>query len=158
MTKEHIIETEMKVPRLGVMLVGLGGNNGSTMVAGIFANKKKMEWDTRNGRVSANFYGSLTQCATVHVGYQFDEKTRQLHDAYMPVKDLLPMVNPVDFEISGWDISGANLFEACKRAKVLEPDLLNQLRGDLEKIKPLRAAFKGDFIASNQSDRADNIL
>ena len=67
--KEHVIETNTHVPKLGVMLVGLGGNNGSTMVAGILANKKKLSWDTKQGRVSANFYGSLTQCATVHVGY-----------------------------------------------------------------------------------------
>lgn len=29
-----------KVPKLGVMLVGLGGNNGTTLVAGILANKQ----------------------------------------------------------------------------------------------------------------------
>lgn len=67
----------------------------------------------------------------------------------MPIKEILPMVNPCNIEISGWDISSANLYESCKRAKVLEPDLLNQLKTDLEKIKPMRAAFKGDFIASN---------
>jgi myo-inositol-1-phosphate synthase len=37
------------VPKLGIMLVGLGGNNGSTLVAGIIANKKKLSWDTKNG-------------------------------------------------------------------------------------------------------------
>lgn len=41
---------------------------------------------------------------------------------------------------------------------MLEPDLINKLRNDLEKIKPMQAAFKGDFIASNQADRADNVL
>ena len=39
MTREHTIETEKRVPKLGVMLVGLGGNNGSTLVAGLLANK-----------------------------------------------------------------------------------------------------------------------
>ena len=43
---------------------------------------------------------------------------------YKPIKDLVPMVNPVDFEIAGWDISNANLYDACKRSKVLEPDLI----------------------------------
>lgn len=47
MSREHIIQTEKKVPKLGVMLVGLGGNNGSTFVAGILANKQKMTWATR---------------------------------------------------------------------------------------------------------------
>lgn len=36
----HRIETVNTVPKLGVMLVGLGGNNGSTFVAGVLANKK----------------------------------------------------------------------------------------------------------------------
>jgi hypothetical protein len=35
----------------------------------------------------------------------------------------MPMVNPCDFEISGCDISNLNLFEAFKRAHVLEPAL-----------------------------------
>jgi myo-inositol-1-phosphate synthase len=70
----------------------------------------------------------------------------------------MPMVNPVDFEISGWDINGANLFEACKRAKVLEPSLVNALREDLEAIKPLPAVLNQDFIASNQSDRVNNVF
>lgn len=47
------------------------------------------------------------------------------------------MVNPVDFEISGWDINSANLFDACKRSHVLEPSLVDALKGDLENIVPL---------------------
>jgi myo-inositol-1-phosphate synthase len=51
-----------------------------------------------------------------------------IEDVYMGIKDILPMVNPVDLEISGWDISGMNLYDSCKRAKVLEPDLIKQLK------------------------------
>ena len=36
--------------------------------------------------------------------------------------------------------------------------MIHQLKEDLEKIKPMPAAFSGDYIASNQADRADNIL
>lgn len=68
------------------------------------------------------------------------------------------MVNPVDFEISGWDISDANLYESCKRAKVLEPTLIEQLKGDLEAIKPLQAVLNPDYIAANQEDRANNVF
>ena len=70
--KEHKIVTEKAVPKLGVMLVGLGGNNGSTIVAGILANKKKLTWETKNGTVGANFYGSFTQSSTCHVGFKLD--------------------------------------------------------------------------------------
>ena len=47
-----------------------------------------------------------------------------MKDVHKPIKDLLPMVNPVDFEIGGWDISNVNLYEAAKRSKVLEPTLV----------------------------------
>jgi myo-inositol-1-phosphate synthase len=68
------------------------------------------------------------------------------------------MVDPCEIEISGWDISRLNLYESCKRARVLEPTLIEQLREDLERIKPLPAALNGDFIAANQSDRSDNVI
>ena len=38
------IKTGKLVPKLGVMLVGLGGNNGSTFTAGIIANRRAMSW------------------------------------------------------------------------------------------------------------------
>ncbi len=77
---------------------------------------------------------------------------------YLPIKDLLPMVDPCDFVISGWDISSENLYSACKRSKVLEPDLVNKLKDDLQAIVPMPAALNGDYIASNQAERADNVL
>ena len=124
-TKAHIIKTDKRVPKLGVMLVGIGGNNGSTFLAGILANKNNVTWETKNGIQTPNFYGSFTQCATVHVGFTHNEETGELEDVYKPVKELLPMVNPVDIVISGWDISSKNLYESCRRAQVLEPDLID---------------------------------
>ena len=47
--QEKTITTDKRVPRLGVMLVGLAGNNGSTFVSGILANKMNMSWETKNG-------------------------------------------------------------------------------------------------------------
>lgn len=76
----------------------------------------------------------------------------------MPIKDIIPFVNPCDIEFSGWDISEKNMYEAARRAKVLEPDCIRQLKEDLEKIVPLPAALNGDYIASNQEDRATNVL
>jgi myo-inositol-1-phosphate synthase len=108
--------------------------------------------------VSSNYFGSFTQSATCHAGFRLDASSGCLEDVFMPVKGLLPMVNPDDFVISGWDISSANLYESCKRSKVLEPDLLRQLKPELEKIVPLPAALNQDYIASNQAERADNVL
>lgn len=43
------IRTEKRVPRLGVMLVGWGGNNGTTVTAAVLANKMKLTWKTKTG-------------------------------------------------------------------------------------------------------------
>jgi myo-inositol-1-phosphate synthase len=56
----HTIETDTRIPKLGLMLVGWGGNNGSTLTAGILANKHKLTWRTKQGEMSANYYGSFT--------------------------------------------------------------------------------------------------
>ena len=98
------------------MLVGIAGNNGSTFTAGVIANKQRLSWETKNGPQSANFFGSFTQSATTHVGFKFDETTGNLSDVHKPIKELLPTVDPIDFEISGWDISNTNLYEAALRA------------------------------------------
>ena len=42
-------KTDCKVPRVGCMLVGWGGNNGSTLTASVLANKMKLEWRTKEG-------------------------------------------------------------------------------------------------------------
>lgn len=49
------IRTERKVPKLGVMLVGWGGNNGSTVTAAILANKHQISWQTKDGLKEPNW-------------------------------------------------------------------------------------------------------
>jgi myo-inositol-1-phosphate synthase len=156
-TVEHVIETEATVPKLGLMLVGLGGNNGSTLVAGLLAHKNNTTWESKTGIHTPNYYGSFTQCATAKVGMRKLPKGG-IEDVYKPVKELLPTVNPADMEVTGWDISNSNLYDACKRAGVLEPDLVNKLEAELKQIVPLKAAFNPEFIAANQSDRVDNVI
>lgn len=53
-------------------------------------------------------------------------------EVYKTIKDLVPMVNPNDIIVTGWDISDLNIYESCKRAQVLEPDLLEQLKEQLK--------------------------
>ena len=109
---EFTFKTKLKPAKTGLMLVGIGGNNGSTVTGAIIANRQKMSWETRNGIQKANYWGSLTQATTVHLGW---DGQRQVH---VPFKSLLPMVDPNSIVIDGWDINSANLYEASKRAKV----------------------------------------
>ncbi|KAK4248781.1 Myo-inositol-1-phosphate synthase [Corynascus novoguineensis] len=145
---------ETKVPKVGVMLVGWGGNNGTTITAGIIANRRGLVWETRNGRQTANYYGSVVMGSTLKLGN--DSKTGQ--EVNIPFHDVLPMVHPNDLVIGGWDISGMNLADAMDRAQVLEPTLKSLVRKELAQMVPLPSIYYPDFIAANQEDRADNLI
>jgi len=147
------LKTDRTVPKLGVMLVGLGGNNGSTFVAGVLANKHKATWRTKEGVEKANWFGSITQASTVRLG-----ATSQGEEIYTPMNKMMPMVNPDDLVVTGWDISSVNLGDAMERAGVLPYDLQRQLRPEMEKIVPMPSCYYPDFIASNQAARADNVM
>ena len=59
---------------------------------------------------------------------------------------------------AGWDISSQNLAEAMERAAVFDAGLQDQLRPHMAEMKPRPSIYAPDFIAANQSDRADNVL
>lgn len=144
---------DRKIPKLGVMLVGWGGNNGTTVTAGIIANKRGLEWETKQGKRAANYYGSVIMGSTTKLGVDQDGK-----DINIPFHDLLPMVHPNDLTVGGWDISGLNLADAMDRAKVLEPTLKSLVRKELATMTPLPSIYYPDFIAANQEGRADNLI
>ncbi len=48
-TESLTFKTDCKVPKVGVMLVGWGGNNGSTLTASVLANKRSLQWRTKEG-------------------------------------------------------------------------------------------------------------
>lgn len=144
--------TSKKVPKLGIMLVGWGGNNGSTVTAGVIANREGLSWKTKDGVQHANYWGSVTQAATCRIGNFNGE------EVHVPFKNILPMVNPNDVAIGGWDISGMNLAEAMERSRVLDYDLQSQLWDHMKDMVPLPSVYDPSFIAANQAARADNCI
>lgn len=135
------------------MMVGWGGNNGSTLTASIIANRRKLTWNTKEGVQEPNYFGSVVQASTLKLGV--DVKG---NDVYIPFNDILPMVHPNDLVLGGWDISGLNLADSMTRAKVLDYDLQRQVKAEMETLTPLASVYYPDFIAANQSDRADNVI
>ena len=125
------------------MLVGLGGNNGTTLLAGVLANKQWVSlfgdrrsriifahllplsllcsgitWNTKDGLKSPNYFGSLTQASTLRVG------NFQGEEVFTPFKSLLPMVEPNDIVFGGWDISGLNLAGELRGAAAMRVFML----------------------------------
>ncbi|KAL7992885.1 hypothetical protein Chor_017141 [Crotalus horridus] len=131
--------TGLRVPKLGVMLVGWGGNNGTTVTAAVLANRLGLSWMTKRGQKHANYYGSLLQASTVCLG------TGPSGDVYIPFHDMLPMVHPNDIVFDG-------------KAEVLDWPLQEQLRPYMVGLKPRPSIYIPEFIAANQEERADNVL
>lgn len=90
-------------------------------------------------------YGSITQSSTIRLG-----SGQNGEEIFVPFNSIIPMVNPDDIVIDGWDISGFNLAEAMERAQVLEPAAQQQLKSHMSKLKPKPSIYDSDFIAANQ--------
>ncbi len=99
------------------MLIGWGGNNGSTLTGAVLANKLGMSWHTKEGLRTANWYGSITQASTVHLG------TGPGRDVYLPFKDLMPMVNPNDVVFDGESLFNVYILQGYHVLVSLNPSL-----------------------------------
>lgn len=146
-------KTQSNIGKVGVMLIGVGGNNGTTCIAGCIANKLGITWETKQGNKTANYWGSLMFASTTKIGNDL-----QGNPVYVPLRNLVPVLHPNDICWGGWDINDLNLGDAMKRAKVLDIDLQNKIYPHMKMIKPLPSIYFPDFIAANQGERANNIL
>ena len=136
-------------------MIGIGGNNGTTLAATVLANRHNIVWHTKSGVQQPNYIGSVLRASTIRLGV--DPITDK--DVNVPLGDVLPMVHPNDLVLGGWDISGLPLDKAMARAEVLPWDLQHQLAGHMANLaKPLPSIYYPDFIAANQEARADNLI
>ena len=114
--------------KLGVLLVGLGAVS-TTFIAGVEAIKKGV----------AEPIGSLTQMGTIRLGKRTDNR-------FPLIKDFVPLASLNDLVFGAWDIFPDSAYEAALQAGVLEKELLTQLKGPLQKIKPMRAVFDQSYV------------
>src|SRR5262249_27877341 len=114
--------------KLGVLIPGIGAVS-TTFIAGVEAVKRGM----------AAPIGSLTQLATIRLGKRTDGRSPL-------IKDFVPLAGLSDLVFGGWDIYEDTAFEAATNAKVLERDLLDQVKEPLSKIRPMKAVFDTEYI------------
>src|SRR5688572_14471343 len=114
--------------KLLVLTPGMGAV-ATTFIAGVEA--------VRRGRAAP--IGSLTQLQTIRVG----ERSRNKNPL---IKDLLPLAALDDIVFAGWDVFADSAYEAARRAEVLQPHDLEPLKDFLHDIKPMKAAFDGNYV------------
>ena len=123
-----VVKPEPAKGKLGVMVVGLGAV-ATTMIAGVEAVRRGL----------AKPIGSLTQMGTVRLGKRTDNQSPL-------VKDFVPLAELNDIVFTGWDIFEDNVYESAAHAKVLDKEILQQLKPYLETIKPLPAVFDQFYV------------
>src|SRR6186997_527424 len=114
--------------KLGILLVGLGAVS-TTTIAGVMAVRKGL----------ANPIGSLTQMGTIRLGKRTEGRSPKINET-VPLADLDNVV------FGGWDIFEENSYQAARTAGVLEPSLLDQIKPELEGIKPMTAVFDQRYV------------
>jgi myo-inositol-1-phosphate synthase len=114
--------------KLGVLLVGLGAVS-TTVVAGVHAIRKGL----------ASPIGSLTQMGTIRLGKRTEGRSPL-------IKDFISLANLDGVVFGAWDIFEDSCYEAAKTAGVLEPALLEQVRPELEALRPWTAVFDRQYV------------
>jgi myo-inositol-1-phosphate synthase len=62
------------------------------------------------------------------------------------IKDFVPLASLDDIVFTGWDLFEDNAYEAAKTAGVLERDILDQIKPELEAVTPLPAVFDRKYV------------
>jgi myo-inositol-1-phosphate synthase len=114
--------------KLGVLLVGLGAVS-TTTIAGVCAIRKGL----------APPIGSLTQMGTIRLGRRSEARVPR-------IKDFVPLADLHDIVFGGWDIFEEDCYAAARTAGVLEPTQLDQVRSELEAVRPMPAVFDRRYV------------
>lgn len=119
---------------MGVLLPGLGAV-ATTFIAGVMAIRKGI----------ARPFGSLTQMGTIRLGKRTDKRVPM-------IKDFVELADINDLVFGGWDIFTDDVYKAALNAGVLDKDLLNQVREDIESITPWKAVFDQNYVKKLHGD------
>ena len=114
--------------KLGVLLVGLGAVS-TTFIAGVEAIKRGL----------GKPIGSLTQMGTIRLGKRTENRVPR-------IADFVPLAKLEDLVFGAWDIFPDDAYAAASEAQVLDSRLLDQLRPELEAIRPMKGVFDPFYV------------
>jgi myo-inositol-1-phosphate synthase len=136
--------------RLGVLLVGLGAVS-TTVIAGVLAIRKHL----------APAVGSLAELGTIRLGKRTEARSPT-------IREFIELAALDDIVFGAWDIFEDDCYNAACTAGVLDRSLLDQLRSELEAIRPMPAVFDRHYVkrldgphvkkGASKKDLADQLI
>ena len=128
MSKKQALEIQPAKGKMGIVTPGMGAV-ATTFIAGVIAVRKGL----------GKPIGSLTQMGTIRLG------KRTEHRAPM-IKEFVPLTDLNDIVFGGWDIFPDDAYESAVNAGVLEKELLDKIRPELQTIKPWKGVFDQNYV------------
>ncbi len=125
----HTSKASAPKGRLGILTPGMGAVS-TTFIAGCIAINKGL----------AKPIGSLTQMGHITTP---DGKRQK-------ISDVVPLQSFENIAFGGWDVHTDNVYEAAVNAKVLDRYMIEQLKPELEVIKPMTAVFDNSYVKNLQ--------
>ena len=114
--------------KLGILTPGMGAVS-STFMSGVLAIRKGIRLPI----------GSLTQMGHIRLGKRTDNRQPL-------VRNFVPLTDLDDIVFGGWDIFEDSVYDAAVNCGVLPRDLLDELKPELEAIKPMPAVFDNYYV------------
>ncbi len=114
--------------KLGILLPGMGAVATTTIAGALLARKGK-----------GTPIGSLTQMGTIRLGKRTENRAPF-------IKDFLKLPSLDDVAFGGWDLFPDSAYESAKHAEVLTNEHLDEVKGELEAIKPMPAVFYPEYV------------
>jgi len=125
---EKRIEIAAPTGKMGVLLIGLGAVS-TTFIAGVEAIKKGL----------GKPIGSLTQMGTVRLGKRTEKRIPK-------IAEVVPLAGMNDLVFAAWDIFEDDAYAAATNSGVLEASLLQEVKTELEAIRPRKAVFDPRYV------------
>lgn len=129
-------ESAAKAP-LGCLIVGLGGNNGVTVLAGLVANRRALSWEGLKRRCVADWTGCVTQRASTLEAYglaRFEQAA-----------------------VGGWDIKPTRPGDALVEARIVDYDLAARVREEMNDVDVWPGVWAPDYIGETQHATARHV-
>jgi myo-inositol-1-phosphate synthase len=134
----HRAHPSMAADRCGLLCVGLAGNNGVTLVAGQIANQRRLKWESsRDGPKEANCLGCITQNGALARKHEFAAFE--------------------DVAVGGWDVVPTGLGDALYHSRILEYDLVRQVREEMNTWPVMPGVFDPEFVGESQHEGATQV-
>ena len=134
-------------PRVGVLVVGLSGNNGATVAATLEAARQRasLEWESAQGPVRASDVVDLG-CIS------------QLRDG--PCGEWLAPCRVGRLEnmvLGGWDVRDVRVGDALYQGRILPHDLVRRVKRKLNGLPVWRGIYDESFVGPNQRATATHV-